>query len=154
MSDEPHVVAFLQNQWFKNHDAARATLERFPNQRERLCRAWLFMGCLTGQRLKRAFGDDWCLRIIWENASDKIGGASSSCFPPDPDHIKRVLAKFNPIVVLLFGKVAKQVEPFVDQSSCLIITGMHPAARRPDVRDNLRGMALTLSKHILKTVPE
>jgi hypothetical protein len=99
------IVAFLQNQWFKNPESIRAMYERNPERREKLNKLFLFAGCLTGKRLRAAFGD-LCNEIIWENASREIGGKSSANFKPDPAHIKAVLDKHKPDLILLFGKNA------------------------------------------------
>jgi hypothetical protein len=100
------IVAFLQNQWFKDPEGIKQIYERWPDKREKLNAAYLFMGCKTGKNLRKAFGD-LCDEIVWEEVSPEIGGHSASSFPPDPEHIKRVIEKHQPDVVLMFGKIAQ-----------------------------------------------
>lgn len=62
------IVAFLQNSWFPAKSIA--TVKRAyegrptPEGRARLTRAYLFFRCLTGRRLKAAFGEELCDSII------------------------------------------------------------------------------------------
>lgn len=60
------IVVILQNQWFKDPEGIRAMFAEHPERRERYIEAFLFMGCLTGKRLRSAFGDELCDEIIWE----------------------------------------------------------------------------------------
>ena len=127
------VMAFLQNQWFRDPEAARRTFERNPEQRERLIHAFLFMGCLTGQRLRAAFGD-LCEEIVWEEVSTNVGGHSSTAFPADLVHIRAAIAKHDPDIILGFGKIACDAlggEDCIPKSprQRTLILGVHPAAR-------------------------
>ena len=125
------TVAFLQNQWFHNPARARATYKRNPQNREYMVARALFAGCRTGQRLRQAFGDD-TENIIWENTTKEIGGVASSKPKPDPTHIASVIEKFDPHVLLLFGRQARdsvlKVSANMPQFH-LIIEADHPAAR-------------------------
>jgi hypothetical protein len=142
------VVAFLQNMWFK--DPAR--MERqlattFKGDREKFIRTWLFWSCLTGKRLRQAFGEELCDEIVWEEASPKMGGHSSSAFPADPIHIGGVIRRHNPDVVMAFGKIAVSgVVSLVQNLGALepgwtLIAGPHPAARGNEVLGQLATMA-------------
>lgn len=149
---KPRVVAFLQNQWFKNPDAARRTYQQHAGDnlecQARLHAMFLFMGCLTGRRIKKVFGDavDW---IVWENVSKEIGGQSSSAFPADPAHMVRVIEHYKPKIVLAFGRIAKDALLNLGDSKHLfaapvpftLIVGPHPAARGAEVPDQIRVMA-------------
>lgn len=139
------IVAFLQNQWFKDPEGIKAMFAEHPERRERYIEAFLFMGCLTGRRLKSAFGEELCDRIVWEEISPEIGSHASSKFPPDPEHIEAVIRKHQPDVVVCFGKLASDglrktivrlgPEPI---SGFRILYGPHPAARQnpiPALRD-------------------
>lgn len=106
MLDGVKIVAFLQNQWFKDPERVRAMIARHPEMRNQLLTRFLFAGCPTGKKLGRAFGD-LCGRIVWENASPLIGGQASSKFPADLDHIRGVLEAERPDVVLAFGAIAQ-----------------------------------------------
>lgn len=107
------VVAFLQNQWFKDPERAKMILERYEkderhggNGREMFLRDMLFLGCLTGKNLQKAFTWDVCADIIWEESSKNMGGNSASKFKADPEHMKAVIEKHHPDVIMVFGKVA------------------------------------------------
>lgn len=125
------VLAFLQNQWFKDPERMQRMLETtFKGNREEFNKRLLFFGSLTGRRLLAALGQEWCDRIIWENASPLMAGQSSGVFPPDTDHMRAVLEKHRPRVVLLFGRVA--IEGFYAQlwrQEVKVIPCCHPAAR-------------------------
>lgn len=118
------IVAFLQNQWFKDPEWAKQMLQRYP--RHRFLHCTLFMGCKTGQNLRIAFGD-LCEEIYWEEVSREIGGHSSSAFPPDLEHISAVLDQQRPDVVLAFGKIATKGVKACWQGR--MIEYPHPAAR-------------------------
>jgi len=142
------ILAFLQNQWFYNAGQVEPmyrrredqTIDQWWDRRARLNKAYLFYSCLTGRRLKAAFGEELCDRIIWENVSPRIASQASECFGVDQIHVDAVMAHFKPDVVLLFGKVA---------NSCIapaphVLSGPHPAARHPEVIDDLICMAVDL----------
>lgn len=102
------VVAFLQNQWFPGRSVP--SVERAyrlhgptPEDRADLNARYLFFRCLTGRRIRAAFGEQLCERIVWENANPKIATEASGVFPPDLDHIRAVVAHFKPAVVIAFG---------------------------------------------------
>jgi len=103
---EKKILTFLQNQWFHDPARAREIFRRYPDQRNSLIARYLFAGCLTGKRLRTAFGDDLCDQIVWEEVSPEIGAEASSKFPPDPQHITCAIMKFKPSVVVALGKIA------------------------------------------------
>lgn len=154
------IVAFLQNQWFKNPERMEKMYESWKiklpeTYRERWIRTWLFYSCLTGKRLKEAFGEDLCNKIIWDEVSSKIGGDSSSCFNPDPLHIKWVIQKHNPSVVLVFGNVAQRgvsysLDPH-EQAGLKFLYAPHPAARGKGIKEKLAKMNVQL-KEIIKNI--
>jgi hypothetical protein len=107
------------------------------------------MGCLTGKRLRAAFGD-LCDPggIVWTEASPKIAGQSDGVFPPDLEHIHRTIAFFRPELVLAFGAVAKAgingVEDRLAKEEGItfeVFYGPHPAARHASVTRELAYMA-------------
>jgi hypothetical protein len=113
------ILAFLQNQWFKDPERVREMYAEHPEHRQRYIASFLFMGCTTGKRLEAAFGEDLCQEIIWEEASLEVAGYSAASFPADPVHIENTLLKFKPSVVLTFGKIASNglrtiVNPDID----------------------------------------
>jgi hypothetical protein len=146
------IVAFLQNAWFKDPSGvAKIYASHGPDldRRVRLNEAYLFFGGLTGRNLRIALGEDLCDKIVWENASPKFGGKSSDRFPPDPEHIRKVLDHFKPKAVLVLGAEAARgvadTRKLFDGSGAwtdfVIVTGPHPAGRAPDVMDRLRKCA-------------
>lgn len=155
------IVAFLQNQWFKEPERIKWTIERtIEREKERGARgktadevreyylaAFLFWGCLTGQRLKKALGE-LTNQIVWEEVSREIGGSSSSCFPPDLAHVRDVLDRHKPEVVLTFGKLALEGLGAVrkPRDRFRIISSPHPASRSPDVPIRLKEVARELYK--------
>lgn len=133
------IVAFLQNMWVRNPDRVKATMERHPEYRLKFLAYALFAGCMTGRRLKTAFGE-LCGEIIWEEASPVISGDSKAYFPPDPEHIRKVLAEHRPEIVLTFTRRGE--EEIRKLVTCEVICCPHPAARQATVMDELKAAAL------------
>lgn len=155
------VLAFLQNMWFKDPERANLLLQRYEKHhnddgcgRERFIRDMLFLRCLTGKRLQAAFTWDVCAEIIWEESSKDMGGHSAAKFAADPEHMKAVIEKHKPDVIMVFGKVAydgimllKQY-PTIDaylQAIGGVMVGPHPAARGGNVVKELASMATRLA---------
>lgn len=130
------IVAFLQNQWFKNPERHKAFAAKHPELREDLIARFLFAGCKTGRVLRAALGDALCDEIIWEETSREIGGYSGAIFPPDHEHINAVCLKHNPDVILAFGKQATEALRQRDGIEDLFC-GPHPANRRNDTHQLL-----------------
>jgi hypothetical protein len=108
----------------------------------------LFAGCLTGRRLRAAFGE-LHEDIHWEEISREIGGHASSVFPADQKHIVEVLANEKPKIILTFGKLAgAAIEPAISAALANgdldwrphMISGPHPAARGVNTVDDLNRM--------------
>lgn len=147
MNNDP-IVAFLQNQWFRDPERMKAMRQRPPwseRPRHEWNATWLFFGCLTGRRLQAAFGEELCDRILWEEVSPEIGGKSSSAFPADKQYITTILDEHRPAVVLAFGKIAGDALSSMLQPDWTLIRGPHPAARHPTVVAELRAMRLALN---------
>lgn len=135
------IVAFLQCLWVKQPERVAAMLDdhekRYPKMgRERMLERLLFIGGRTGQVLTDGLGDEWCSAIVWEESTRKIAGHSSGSFPPDLVHMRAVLDKHQPDVVITFGKVAyngidrlfkKQLERY--GAFPIWIEAPHPVAR-------------------------
>lgn len=135
------AVAFLQNMWVRDPDRVRLLIARHGDEyRTRFMHMALFSGCLTGRRLKTAFGDDLLRTIHFEEASREIAGDSKTICPPDHTHIRKTLDQFNPKVVLAFGKIAH--DAVVQHWNGALIKAPHPAARHPDTVSRLRAAAL------------
>lgn len=152
------IVAFLQNQWFKNPAAIKAQIEEAParhphkfktyaDAREWYLAAYLFFGCTTGRRLRAAFGEELCDKIIWEEQSPEIGGKASAAFPPDFAHIRGVLERHSPTHVIALGSLASDALTKIlidDNPPWNLICGPHPAARFPDIVARLKGILAQL----------
>lgn len=125
------ILAFLQNQWFKNPDKAREVYARNPHLRNQLIKRFLFAGCLTGRRLQEALSD-LCDTIIWEETSKEVGGYSASKFAADLDHMHDAIITHKPDVVLCFGKVAHDAMRKLQDKEPVttVIYAPHPAARQ------------------------
>ena len=148
------VLAILQNQWFRDPEKIRAILKRHPEARRRMIHYSLFAGCRTGRVLKAALGEEWCRKIVWEEASPEIGGEASSCFRADTRHILDVIVDVQPTVILAFGKIASDAV----NSLCPIhrrgppatiinvIFATHPTARGVDTLRLLRDVRALLDK--------
>ena len=147
------ILVFLQNQWFDNPDKVRQIFERHPGRRSNLIKGYLFAGCLTGRRLREAWGDDLCNAIVWENASPQIGDKSSASFPADLEHMHRAIEEEKPQVVVSLGKTAEEaLRKIVSQSwasppnrpTYFYLYGPHPASRKPNVIQKLQEIAVLM----------
>lgn len=161
------VVAFLQNMWVRNPEKVKASLARCLERngvaeaakyRRRMVAYALFAGCLTGRRLRAALGQEWCDRIIWEEASPEILGDSRTAPPPDRAHVRSVFMEHRPTVVICFSKPAWPVIQAEGQGfmhgkgqgpieRVQLMLSPHPACRAKDVmfklgevRTKLEGM--------------
>jgi hypothetical protein len=147
------ILAFLQNSYFNNPTRAKEVYDRNPDIRENLNKKFLFSGCLTGRRLQDSFGWEQCDRIIWEEISREIGGAANSSFPGDQEHIRAVIEKHQPAIILVFGLLAKEALRVWSENEVnnpepkpmpVMIYGPHPAARHANVAMELWDMAQDL----------
>src|SRR5687768_106630 len=112
---EPRIMGLLQNQWFKDPERIPRLMElynRYEDKlkeppRNRFIRDMLFLGCLTGKRLRKCLGEDLCGDIVWEEVSPQIGGSPGSVFPPDAEHLLKSFKRIRPDVIVTFGLVAE-----------------------------------------------
>jgi hypothetical protein len=126
------ILAFLQNQWFREPEKVKAVYACYPEHRNRLIAAYLFMGCQTGKRLRATLGATLCKQIVWEECSPEIGGHANSAFPADLDHMRAAITKHKPDVVVTFGKLATEAIQKL-APACRVITGPHPTSRNSPV---------------------
>lgn len=143
------ILAFLQNQWFKEPERVQEIYARSPEHRQDFNARFLFYRSLTGKRIQKAFGE-LIHKIIWENASPKIGGRSGAKFKADIDHMYKIIEQEHPDVILAFGMVASQAlidmkEDHDATKEFKLICGPHPAARYP-VMDELKKMKRKLQR--------
>jgi hypothetical protein len=123
----PKAVAFLQNVWVKRPDEVRAMLARQDEEfRVGLIRRLLFYRCKTGRNLTKAFGE-LLESIVFEETTREIAGDAKTIFPPDIQHIREVIWKYKPEVVITFGQIAKA-------AVCPIWNGKHIHAHHPASR--------------------
>lgn len=137
------VVAFMQNMWLRNPERFKQRLARMPwherdDYRLQFIRRALFAGCLSGRRLKAAFGEI-CAEIIWEEASPEIADNPKTICLPVPRHIECVLEHHNPDIVITFGKLAGDAVEKLWPAK--LIRVCHPAARQPDTIQKLKAAA-------------
>jgi hypothetical protein len=101
----------------------------------------LFAGCLTGRRLKAAFGD-LCTEIVWEETTRQVAADAKTILPAQPEHIQEALQLHKPDVVLTFGRIAEAaVKPLWKG---ILVCAPHPAARQPETRQKLMDAAFAL----------
>jgi hypothetical protein len=145
------VLAFLQNQWFRNPAKVQHIYERHPELRNELIARFLFSGCLTGRRLREALGD-LCDQITWEETSPLLGDRSGSQFPADLTHMQKVISEHRPELIICFGKVAGDAIRVLDPMIPVLLGIRHRipiySAPHPASRDNpmsiLRALATEL----------
>jgi hypothetical protein len=141
------ILCFLQNQWFKDPDNARAIFARHPEHRRQLIARFLYAGCLTGKILREAWGHELIHAITYENASPLIGGRSDAAFPADLEHMKKAIEEERPWVVVALGKTAQEALKMIiaqtagrppNRPTWRFAFGPHPASRGPLVPGKLR----------------
>lgn len=144
------ILAFLQNMWVRDPERVKALVaKKGEGYRRRFIRYALFAGSLTGRRLLKAFGEDLCERIIWEECSREIGSYASAAFDADLEHMRAAIAENEPEVILAFGRTAREALAKIKAAAYApVIYGPHPAARGPETERELQQMFLRLS-HLL-----
>lgn len=134
------ILAFLQNCWFPR-DTRLDYIHRYLSddvfRRRVLSRGW------TGHRLINAFGEKMYSEIIWENASIEVGDHSSHCGEPDLEHVRCMIEKHNPDLILTFGRVAFGSVNLVNNGKIPVMSTKHPSAR---------GFKNNLLQHFVKNV--
>jgi len=128
------VLAFMQNQWFRDPERVRQILASGKVDRRDFIRRSLFAGCQSGRTLRAVFGKELCQEIVWEEASPQIGGHASSKYDPDQAHILKAIVEVNPVVVIAFGVVARRGLEGIRKD---VIYAPHPVARHPGARAEL-----------------
>jgi len=132
------ILAFMQNQWLKDPERHKRTMQRYIDRgkpelaedlRRRMIHYALFAGCRTGQILKKFLGDDVCSKIIWDEASKEVGGHSSSCFKADHDHMRSRIDEEKPGIVIAFGKIAGDALDKLSPTEVYRIIMPHPTGR-------------------------
>lgn len=147
---KPVVLAVMQNQWVRDPDHLRRILDRHDAAfRRQMIARLLFMGCVSGKRLKAAFGSEIINKIVWEEASPVITGSPREAPPADVDHLARVIEELKPDLVLTFGRIAtngvltalgRRLCEREERSGFPILSAPHPASRNPDALASALGM--------------
>jgi hypothetical protein len=141
----PVALAFLQNMWVIRPLEVRAILARHDEEfRVWFLRRLLFYRCKTGRNLTKAFGDELLANIVFEETTREIAGDPKTIFPADDKHIRAVIWKYKPVVVITFGQIA-------EAAVCPIWNGKHihahhPASRHKDSWQTLVDAAAELRK--------
>jgi len=137
------TLAFLQNMWVRDPQRVLDGIARGGERyRRRAIYQFLFGGCLTGRRLRAAFGDR-IGEIEWEESTREIASDSHRICLPQPDHIRAAIATYQPKIVLVFGRVAGDAVSAIWTGP--LIQAPHPAARQSYVPDMLKAAAEALS---------
>lgn len=143
------IVAFLQNQWWRDPEGVKKRIANHANPEEfrRRLIVWGLQGCKTGKVLERrlaaVIGPITFKKIHWENSSRKIGGKSASSFPADLIHMQKVIHGQEPDVILAFGKIAQAgLQQFIIPDNIVVLEAVHPASRGSLTTLDLMAMAL------------
>lgn len=145
------AVAFLQNMWVRDPAAVQAQIELHGEAyRLRFMAHALFAGCVTGRRLRLAFGTELIEQILWEETTREIADNPRTVYPAQKEHIRTVLETYKPMVVLTFGRIAEEsVRPLWNGE---LIVSPHPCARVQDTAGKLKSAAMRL-RTLLSTPP-
>lgn len=150
----------MQNMWVRDPERVKAMIERDGERlRLALIERFLFAGCLTGRRLKAAFGADVCGEIVWEESTREIAGDPKTIFPPDHMHMVDCIKTYKPNVILTFGVIARDALHYVESNhgslfaEVVAIASPHPAARQPDTIAKLKRAAEDLRAALRKDEP-
>lgn len=124
--NKPFVLFVLQNAWRRGAVAGE-------REDDHCVRAWKrgLWRSLTGRRLREMIPEDLMISMRFEvvNASPFVGKTSSSIFPADKAIMTLRLARYEPHLVVLCGKVAEQLRPLLDEFGQGYLVTPHPAWR-------------------------
>lgn len=139
----------MQNMWVRDPHRLRNAIERNGEAyRRRVIHYALFAGCLSGRRIKAAFGDMTDI-IKWDEVSREISGHASFKPTPDIEHVKDTIAEYKPQIILAFGAMAREAVILTGWKGTLISLP-HPAARIPGIGAQLDAAAAELKSQIAK----
>ena len=133
MSTSMKIVAFLQNAWFSpgtRDEYISRYLSDDDFHRRVLARGY------SGRRILRICGEKIFQKIVWQNVSLEVGAKSDHCGKPDLEHVKSVMYRHKPDLILTFGSVALGALNFLYSQGRInvpIFSTKHPNARHfPD----------------------
>lgn len=99
------VVLFLQNPWFPaNTDAS--LIERYTN--DVTFRRQYLLTTMTGRRVHQMFGDYWYNGMWIDNANVTPSLHHRGVFPPNIEHMAKVITTQMPQLVVTMGIIARQ----------------------------------------------
>ncbi len=126
MMIKPFVLFVLQNAWRRG--AVAGELESDHEQRAWTRGLWRSM---TGKRLREMIPEDLMIAGTFEvvNASLFVGKTSQSVFPADKVLMTLRLARYNPHLVVLCGRIAETLAPLLDECGQHYLVTPHPAWR-------------------------
>jgi hypothetical protein len=110
------IVCLLQNPWSPHYEG-----RKWPRQ------SWLkaLWASRSGQRLRRLFPDP--TQVWFDNTNPIATGTPSGVLPPDLDHVKRMLKRQKPTVVVACGRIAEYVSMGMWDGRLMLVP--HPAYR-------------------------
>ncbi len=132
-----HVLAFLQNPWFKPGTHPN-TIQLYRSSAT--YRAAVLQLSATGRALTKELGDLYD-DIWWDNASGDHADSRSGVMPPDPMRMYQMFLRLRPRVVVLLGAQARVgYRAAIGKTSHqhILITRPHPMARGTDILKGLR----------------
>lgn len=146
------ILAFLQNMWVRDPERIKRDIAKHGEElRLRFIEYALFAGCKTGRNLRKAFTEEVCDQIVWEETTREIAGDPKTIFPADLEHIAKCFQVHQPKVVLTFGAIAGEaVRPVL----CKLdpkphhIHAHHPASRHVDSYKTLIEAAAKLKEYV------
>lgn len=108
--NELKILAFMQNMWVKDPAKVQKSLDRWKDKPEfwnNMVKTLLFAGCLTGRNIKKAFGQDLALSIIWDETTKEIADNPKYVPKADLEHMRNTILRVRPDVIITFGKNAE-----------------------------------------------
>jgi len=93
------ILVFLQNMWVKNPLKVKKILAKNPEKWNEICKDLLFMGCITGKRIKAAFGD-LTDNMIFDETTKEIADNPKVVLKADLSHISDTIKRIKPDIIL------------------------------------------------------
>lgn len=132
------ILCILQNQWAENPERVQALHAKHPGRRAEIIGRMLFMGCLTGRRIEKVFGDLMQEHsFIFEEASAVVTLQSHSKPPHNTQHVRSVIERYSPDVIIAFGNCAQRAVREIGAAKRHpvtlppVIECVHPAIQKP-----------------------
>ena len=150
------ILCILQNTWTRDPERTHALLLKHQDRRHEVVARLLFAsGCLTGKRFKTVFGDLMQQHtFIFDNASTTITGDSGGRPPYNVEHVRGLIGRHRPDVILALGSSAKAA--FKDMRAARraqaplppVVECIHPAVQKPGWLGQMMSAREQLEKEI------